>query len=176
MSFSRVVKVIGEIEKNFDVNSLCYKNLCVWPIVRAYLVNRLCRPELYPAKRKPADQYSASSIWPDQQQLAEMGRYKNVDFMFISLPGECWLKVEGKYYNIRMDPYIEAIKDKHSFLKIGQLSSTDQSALPRYVPTVFLQSTYSNFFYPVDKGQIVNFDTFQKYLLPGLLNSYRTVV
>jgi tetratricopeptide (TPR) repeat protein len=165
MSITALIKLLKEIEKNFDVNSLYYKDLRIWPLIRSQLRMQIGTPEVLMPPKKAANENFCNSILPQPQQLAELTPYKNVDFMFISRSGEYkyGVKIDGKLYNIWIDPYIETIKDTNSFLKVE--SSSNQDTLPRYIPPVFLKTVHSNFYYPTGKGWITNFEQLGKYVL-----------
>lgn len=175
MSVIQSKKVISELEKNFDVNSLYYKDLRVWPLIRMVLIVRLERPTSSFA-RKRGDYYY--QVLPDQQQLASLAQYKNVDYMFISRPNEYDIRMQGKYYSRLIDPYVEIVKDKHSFLKVQLFSDSIETTSPRYIPTVFLKTSKSYFYYPVGKDDITNFGRLREFVLSscGLDLDERTII
>ncbi|MHC4242030.1 MAG: glycosyltransferase family protein [Planctomycetota bacterium] len=171
MNFSTLqsMKVIEEVEKNFDVNSLFYKNLRVWPLIRAVLEGlpqRLEHPEFYDACEESRPKDRCSIILPDQQQLADLAQYRDVDYMFISRIGEHQTKtIESKFYNPWIDPYIEIVKDRHSFLKIELPAGPVETTSPRYIPTVLMRTLSNQFYFPVNSGDITGFDRLREYVL-----------
>lgn len=162
MSVIQSKKVVGELEKNFDVSSLYYKDLRVWPLIRMALITRLERPASSFAKKR--EDY-CSHIFPDQQQLANLTQYKNVDYMFFSRPEEHNTWIKRKCYNPFIDPYVEIVKDKHSFLKVELSSDSVEATSPRYIPTIFFKASKSHFHYPVGKDNITNFSRLHEFVL-----------
>ena len=102
------------------------------------------------------------SILPDQQQLADLEQLRGVDFLFISRPEEHELKIQGRFYNPWIDPYIELIKDHHSCLKAGFFTKAAAATSPRCVPTVHLKTDQSPFYYPLGENYVTNFEHLRK--------------
>ena len=158
------IKIICEVEKNFDVNSLYYRNLRVWPIIRGMLRTQLDCPCFGPTEKISADENYCGCIFPDRQQLADLACHKSVDYMFISRPEEYITSITSRYYNIWLDPYIEIVKDRYSFLKAELFGEAAKATLPRYIPTLFLRTSHTRFFYLSRKGDITNFDRLHKFI------------
>ena len=158
-------EVITELENSFDVNSMYYKGLRVWPLVRSNLIAILERPEYKPAQEKPQGNLCCSSILPDKEQLAALSQYCDSEFIFISRPEEHQIRISGRFYNPWIDPYIDIIRDRHSFAKLENLSDKARQTAPRFVPTVFLKTTQTNFCIPSARGSISNFENLHSLVL-----------
>ncbi|MBN2592366.1 MAG: tetratricopeptide repeat protein [Sedimentisphaerales bacterium] len=170
MSLLKSEKVIVELEKNFDVNSLRYKNLYLWPIIRNWIVTRMERPEYIGPPDKYQGDMHCEIIIPDSDQLAELRKHSDAEFLFVTLPEKHRTSISGKYYNIWLDPYIEYISANHKCIKIEMPSSLTAETLPRYVPTVFLKKSAYGFHIPYTRGCIAGFDRLKElvYSLSGL--------
>jgi hypothetical protein len=167
MDTMRAIYVIDTIEESFDVNSVYYKDLRVWPLIRMEIIKCFEHPDrkISAAKQKEIDENYCCRIIPDPQQFAELGHYRGVDYLFFSLHGHHRVRIEGKYYNPFTDPYIEALKDKHSFLKMELSTSHVKTTSPRCIPTIFLKRTEDRVDYSPDTDDITNFEKLRKFLL-----------
>lgn len=149
-----VASMMMEIEKQFDVNSLIYNQYHVWPYIRI-LLSSLLKNDIA-RKRLPTYIYSAVykllygiNTARQQMQSAILGKsghikaqirqsdeslksYSGVDFMFLSVPADYVSQLGGRYHNSYIDPYIDLIKDRHSFLKLETSSDSLVYTTPRY--------------------------------------------
>ena len=159
------IEIISEIEKNFDVNSLCYKNLCVWPWIRLMIIRHLRHQDvkINANTQKEIDGHYCNCILPFRQQFAAMAQYKDIDYLFFSHHAYHDVRMEGKYYAPLTDPYIELIKDKHTFLKVESSTRFVESTSPRYIPTVFLKTASRRFDYPFAEDTITNFSRLREF-------------
>jgi len=160
----KAIEIVDEIEKNFDVNSLCYKNLCVWPWIRLMIVKHLGprKPKISATRQKQIDERYCNCTLPNRQQFAAMAQYKDIDYLFFSYYVNHDVRIEGKYYAPLTDPYIELIKDKHTFLKVEMNTRFVKDTSPRYIPTVFLKTASRRFDYPFGADNITNFAHLQE--------------
>lgn len=159
----KAIEIIDQIEKNFDVNSLRYKNLCVWPWIRLMIVKHLGprKPKISATRQKEIDERYCNCTLPNRQQYAAMAQYKDIDYLFFSYYAHHDVRIEGKYYSPFTDPYIELLKDKYNFLKIEMTPHIEQTS-PRYIPTVFLKTVSYRFYYPFGADNITNFAHLQE--------------
>ena len=74
--------VITKLEAAFDVNSLYYNELRIWPLIRSNLRTILERPECKSAQEKPKGDLHCPSFTVDEDQLSELREYRGSDFMF----------------------------------------------------------------------------------------------
>jgi tetratricopeptide (TPR) repeat protein len=162
----QLLETISEIEAAFDVNSLCYKNLCVWPWIRLTIIRHLrCHnAQISATAQKEIEGHYCHCVLPDESQLVDLAQYKNTDYMFFTRHSEHNIGIEGKYYAPLVDPYIEMIKDKHTFLKVERNTRFVKDTSPRYIPTVFLKNSSRRFDYPVNKDNITNFACLCEYV------------
>lgn len=155
------IEIIREIEKNFDVNSLYHRELCVWPWIRLMIIQHLGHPKprigANTHTQKQIDGHYCDCILPDRQQFAAMAQYKDIDYLFFSHHAYHNIRMEGKYYAPLTDPYIELIKDKHTFLKVESSTRFVENTSPRYIPTVFLKIAARRFDYPFAEDTTTNF-------------------
>ena len=159
MSFSDSLRVIGEIERSFDVNTLCYEGVCVWPIIRNEIA--AC-PELSDFDKTIRDprngKYDLWTILPDPAQLDSLKQYSGVEYLFYTRAEEHHTRMQGRYYGF-VDPYLEIVKDRHSVLKMELNSGHVPGTSPRYYPTVFLKNTMARMVCPVANNDINHFQT-----------------
>ena len=116
-----VIKIITEIEATFDVNSLNYKNIHVWPWIRLAIWTQLNNPHINYSSTKS----SVSDYTLDNQtinQIIKLKIDKNPDLLFFSRLEDYTDKSNGKFYNRHIDPIIDLIKKELSFVKIELLN------------------------------------------------------
>lgn len=165
-------EILAEIEQRFDVNSLYYKDLRVWPLIRKALWGQWMAPWIFTAKQasKQAPHHrNAQAFLPSkisgivkapvrrskaalrylinqrvhQRQLASLCQNGTVDILFFSWPSDYTNQFGGKLYNHFVDPMTDLVRERYSFLKLELNSDRKQKTLPRFEPTTFINPPYS---------------------------------
>ena len=164
MSFTDSLRVIGELERQFDVNALRFDGICVWPIIRNALTASL-ENEKNKTFREPRNgKYDLWTRVPDPAQLESFESYSGVEYLFWTRPSEYKAKIQGRYYGFS-DSYLEIVKESHRALKIELNSGQVQGTSPRYYPTVFLKHQSSRLPCPVGTNDIENFQDLRQRVL-----------
>ena len=132
-----ISRIIPAIEQSFDVNSVKYQNLMVWPLIRLTLIQQLIHPEMN-FTRKNSQPAELPLLHVENEQLELLSRYNNIDILFFSRSEEHEEQIQEKFYNPYLDPMIDLVKSNYSFLKIERLSNEAQKTLPRFESTMFI--------------------------------------
>lgn len=138
---------LNDIEQDFDVNSIQYKNLCIWPYLRYLIVTR--KMEQISGKTKyMKDGYKKKNIntFPItmiknslfkvkmlQKHIASIPkqRLRKCDILFLSKSHErCEIK-NGKWYNPYCDSFYDHFGDLHSVQHV-ELSHLSSPRFPAY--------------------------------------------
>ncbi len=162
MNHEEAIEIIERIERVFDVNSIRYKGLKLWPFIRLRLWQQLRHPEMNftslsshrnvevslstrltriakaPLRILKAGSRCLTKRRSYQRQLASLHRIGTVDTLFFSRPEEHTDQIGGRFYNPYVDPMIDLVREQHSVLKIELRSAKGQATLPRFEPTVFV--------------------------------------
>ncbi len=129
---------IAEIEQAFPVNTLLYKGLKVWPLIRLSLMWQLLQP-------KTAYTFRPNQVWPlvrlgrDKKNTGALRRYRGVDMILYSLPNYHADMVEGKYYDRHIDPMMRLSRPDYKSMKLELASPQSKTTVPRFEPTVFVE-------------------------------------
>ena len=159
-----VVEIITKIEETFDVNSLIYNDLQVWPWIRLSIWTQLNNPHInYSSEKSTVSKYFLN----DQaiHQINDLKKHENIDFTFFSRPEDYTDKSNGKFYNRHLDPIIDQVKKKFRFIKIELLNSESEKTTPRFEKTIFLQKPIKNQLYESNKRFCIsNFQSFEHHV------------
>jgi len=159
-----VIEVLTKIEETFDVNTLIYKNINIWPWIRLSIWTQLNNPHInyFSAKSSALDYYVENKAI---YKLDELKPDKNIDFAFFSRLEDYSDQANGKFYNRHIDPIIDLIKKDSNFVKFELLNPETERTNPRFERTTYLQSPIKNQF-SVDNNtaSISNFRRFKHYL------------
>jgi len=155
MSVEQELQKIVAIEQSFDVNSVTYQGLKVWPLVRLSLVycfrqlnanpnvilnqRRPCKrpsePELTFQKIQP-EYNKQSQAW--RESLAPFSLLDNTGALFFSRRENHSEKIEGKFVDRCLDPILERCDPQLNILKIELDFPQGRRKQPRYEPGVFV--------------------------------------
>ncbi|NLH15244.1 MAG: tetratricopeptide repeat protein [Phycisphaerae bacterium] len=164
MSYWDSLRVMGELERQFDVNSLRFDGVCVWPIIRNALAASL-ENENNKTFREPRNgKFNLWNLLPDPAQLELFKQHAGIEYLFYSRAEEYRTRIQGRYYGF-VDPYLEIVKDSHRVLKIELNSGLVQTTLPRYYPTVFLKPMTIRIPCPVGTNDIEHFQDLRQKVL-----------
>jgi hypothetical protein len=152
------VELLAEVERRFDVNSVLYKDLHLWPLVRLRLWQQLLNPRW--GTSKTASQRHTSSpidfVWriksltqafvstyrQNVAQMTSLRAVEPVEFTFFSRAVEHADQVDDRFYNRFLDPLIDLVEEEHGFVKIELPSDKAQETMPRFRPAVFVDPEY----------------------------------
>lgn len=164
MDVKTAVETIAEIEQRFDVKSVRFGKLRVWPLIRLALWTQLCHPEMnvmklpnQPRAKHPlirsviANTRKVSRICKDPKGYMNKLRFHNgrlrkivnnthVDMLFFSRAEEHLEQFEGSFVDSILDPLIALVAEQHSCMKVEIDSDLGQKNMPRYEPTVFINA------------------------------------
>jgi len=153
-NFKEAIEVINRIENRFNVGSLHYGGIKVWPLIRLHLWSHLhpytnkcsdsqlefvkdpVRGEYIIKCRKKKDNITKPPSKKRSNHISmllrkELKKLNPVDLLFYSRPMGQEEKVEGKVYNKYLDPLIDIANSRYKTLKI-QLNSHGNLPLKSY--------------------------------------------
>jgi len=146
-SYRRFTEVIESIEQVYDVNSVKFNHICLWPFIRLTLWQQLYHPELnFTVKSSDTKKINIPELSISADTKKKLKEYKGIDMLFLSRYDDYRDKeiVEGKYYNPFIDSIIESHQSCYKSLKIELVTSCTNETLPRFEPIVFLKPLYAN--------------------------------
>lgn len=191
MDYKAAVEALAEIERCFDVNTVLYDDIKIWPLVRLALWTQFNHPGLefmnkVNSKRKvhTLEEWSISRIKAIfrflkipyhsllyYRQLIRIQKTSPVDILFFSRSVEHSDKYNGKFYNRHIDPMVNLVREENSFLKLELDSSKAEATLPRFTPTHFFSSYLSpikllkSYIKPIRTNTIENFANLEQTIL-----------
>lgn len=131
-----VMESIAGIEQTFNVNSLKYKNLKIWPLIRLAIWERILTPAMTQVCQKPQSNKKIPAMTLGKEQQGLLKKYGKRDILFFSRDFEHYEKIAGKYHNIFLDPIIDLVKGRYSFLK---MEIDPPTYMPRFEDTIFIR-------------------------------------
>ena len=134
--FKDNLEKILAIEQTFDVNSVQYKELTIWPLIRLHLKQRLYHSN-FSCKSKQLDNKN-SFLLPNNKTNEEIKKIEQTDIVFFSRSVEYNVKINGKYYNPFLNPIMELAKNQYEFVNLELISQNTKQTLPRYEETILL--------------------------------------
>ena len=157
MSYEASLERILAIEEAMDVTTVRYKGLHVWPYVRLQLWKRLLHPKKYapPASiglAQVAQALSKSFFKPGfylpyvehsrrhRDHLARLQQYGKVDILLFTRREDHTERITGRFYNPHIDPIIELVKPRHTYLKLEFGTEETRETMPRSEHTHFFDS------------------------------------
>jgi hypothetical protein len=156
------VEAIAEIERQFDVNSLLYRDLQIWPLIRLKLWELLLYPNRSLPKNQLANRSSTSVIKTlsqvvqqplkilrevetylnyRQSHRREIARFKalgKTDILFFTQAAYHTENFDGKFYDPHADSLIDLIRHQYRFLKVEYSTDLGLSKQPRVESTAFI--------------------------------------
>ena len=154
MDHKKTVETIVKIEAGFDVNSITYKEIMVWPIIRHSIVCCLLNPSIKhvvaPVKEKRTgliDSYKKKKELKrakeeNREQLQKLASLGQRDILFFTRDVEHEKNSEGRYYNRFIDPMAELVKDTYSYMKFELSSPAGRDKSPRSTETELVKQDY----------------------------------
>ncbi len=139
IDYKLILETIAAIEQSFDVNSVQYNGLSIWPLVRWKIYDQMRYPTsmMIPRSNTQVNR-EIPILGARQKQIQFWRKHKNTDILFLSRINEHCEKIQGKFYNPWIDSLIDLAQKHHSFLKIEHLDeSRTLETFPRFEQTVF---------------------------------------
>lgn len=157
MDYKTTIERILAIENAMDVAAIQYKGLHLWPFVRMQLWQRLLHPNKYAPPtaiglKRLAQKLSEGFFKPDfytpyqehaqrhRNNLAELAGCGPVDILLYSRDHEHQDEIGGRHYNRHIDPLIDLIKTRYTFLKLELITGQTEKSRPRYEHTHFFDA------------------------------------
>lgn len=135
-----IVKTIAAIEQSFDVNSVRYKSLLLWPLVRLTLWQKLTNL----SKNLTINEGPVSNHIPcfsiDDDSLRTLHDLNDTEILFFTR-AICYTKRSaGEHYDHLLDPVMSFIENTHRCLcvEIADMKNIRETT-PRSKPTFFLK-------------------------------------
>jgi hypothetical protein len=154
VNHQEAVEVLAQIEQQFNVNTVRYKGLKIWPLVRLALWTKFQHPESditrTPSLRTHSGKATSFSkiavpyinmVRIHQKQLEALSSVAPIDIVFFSRLEDHADCFDDRFYNRHVDPMTDLVKNRYSYVKL-ELSGNPISKCPRFEPTVFIDPTY----------------------------------
>jgi len=142
------IDTIVKIEQSFDVNSVMYNGLSIWPLIRLFLWQRLPSPRGNLAENQQRSNDTFPMLGLSRKQRCLLETHKNVDILFFSSfdpPAEYAEEIEGKIYSPFIDSMIDFVKANYTFLKMEMpISELVRQSTPRFEPSTFISPRILN--------------------------------
>ncbi len=136
MKYQDQVDIITNIENNFPVNNLVYKNIRIWPIIRLAIWQSIFDGPSEPKQSTPKKSISKRLIrFLSKVFFLKNNIYRKTETVFLIAPSERKVLVEDKYYS----PFSNSLND---ILKEARIPSSvldlGKRRLPVYGDTYFI--------------------------------------
>ncbi|MDC0831668.1 hypothetical protein POG22_01415 [Geitlerinema sp. CS-897] len=154
MSVAQELQKIVAIEQEFDVNSVTYKGLNIWPIVRfniEYFFGHIKKDpnalgRLRVSKKRSDATLKFSQIQSDYAQhscawqniLTQVSGLEHADILFFSKHENYSEKINGKFFDRCLDSIHEQCDPQLSALKIELDFPQGRKKQPRFYPCIFV--------------------------------------
>ena len=177
MEYQRAIEIITKIEREFDVNSIKYDDIKVWPMIRLAIWKRFCQPSRDFMKPNPQLDKVKNYIRPLKQRIInfsppfsefqqnfELNQASPVDVVFFSRAEDHSDLINGTLINRHIDPIIQLIEEipNVNYLKLELL--TNKVALEKYPR--FRETKYLKPFLGFFKSEFIkNFKELRKTVL-----------
>jgi len=155
MDHRTAVEIIVEIEERFDTNSLLYKGVIIWPIIRIDLWQQLLRSGKdfrktdVPHRRTTKFANIVSNAIKNIKRIQSLKlkrlfltEVKQVNIIFISRPDDNTDFANNTYFNRHIDPLVQLIRGRYNFQKIEIADNRSQLTMPRFENTVFIDPVF----------------------------------
>jgi len=129
---------IEAIEHSFDVNTLEYRGIRLWPMIRLMIDLQLTFPKNNHTRKVTPINGRIPVIDSKKEIEKILQKNQNTDIIFFSRPGEHVEKSKDKFYNPYVDPLIDIIRHKYKFLKLEHYTNQSKETLPRTEKTHFI--------------------------------------
>lgn len=158
MSTAENIQKIIQIEQQYEVNSVTYQGLKVWPIIRLNLVQLLSTPAKNNSKKTASNRVNLeqkvenfrfseiqteylnqAKLW--QEKLTPFWDFSKTDILFFSRWENHSEKVNGRFYDRCLDPILEQCKTRTNNLKIELDSPQSRQKQPRWEPSIYIDPT-----------------------------------
>jgi hypothetical protein len=169
MELKETIDKIIKIEQQCDINAVLYKDMKVWPLIRLFISSQLWHPELEIIKSQENNFPIVVTSVPDNilyksrrilsqakktltnyyhlyyyyKEMKKISHSNQIDLLFFSTDRN-YTNIFGKYYNIYLDSMIEFINNRYNLMKVEIGSEHNAATLPRYIDTIFLDSSHFN--------------------------------
>ncbi len=194
MDYKSAIETIVEVEQSFDVNSLSYDDLEIWPLIRLELWKKLVSGGTSGEKQISKSERSLFGLRQivntstpfnevvlkarrflsfrklHTEQLPQLRRNSPKEIAFFSRIGEHRDYLNGKLYNKFIDPIIDLIRGEFRFIKIELEHDHGTVFSDRYEMTFHLNPNYNIFRQRlfgqfIPQKHISNFDKFKDMVI-----------
>jgi tetratricopeptide (TPR) repeat protein len=144
----QITETIVAVEQSYDVNSILFDDIMVWPFMRLILSQQLFHRDKNFLKLEPNQDYGIhylSSL--STKELELLNTHKDTDIFFFSthVTLDRQEKMDGKYFHPYFDPIIDLCKGQlYSTIKCELFSNQSKKYLPRYHSPIFLSPSVEN--------------------------------
>ncbi len=171
MLYKSYVETIVAIEQSFDVNSLKYKDMIIWPLIKMAIWRQISNPGMNFTRKEGGGNDQIVTLAPRKEELDLLSsEYKNTDTLFFTTRWgqhmdtlEGMQKLEGKFFSPFIDSMINLVRNNYSFLRMELYSHKIQQTISRFEPTFLLHPVNQG--YTKDRIKFINnFNGLQKVI------------
>jgi len=169
------IEKILKIQESFDVNSVTYRDLYVWPLIRQHIWSLLINSNLKVSNSSPEHstrlpgwkrilskiiiptKYKDQSnkilfgnlfFWQQKKYIKKNGNSK---VLFLSRSEYYTTKINYLNYDQIIDPVIELLDSEINYLKIGLRTPRMEATIPQFEPTILYNPRLFLFWYKLAK-------------------------
>ena len=137
MDFKGTAQLIERLEACFDVDTLRFRDMRIWPLVRL----AVDRHQIFEGKGKPIQGPHEPGVHVefDPAQFRFLRPLRYTEFLLLSGHAQLTSDPHEVYFDRFLDPLVEMVKARHSWLKIEMESPEGLLKLPRKQPTIFIR-------------------------------------
>ena len=172
MTIEQFTKKMIEIQNNTDVNSLKYKNIHIWPLVRLLLIDKLINKREFFIPKIDSIEIIEKKLQNYQYQtdsLLQNIKSKNIEIL-INLNENYQHKIEinGRYYNRFVDSFYDEYKNKNN-IKILAIRNTDNQKFVHKEAKIYIDQIANH----TIRMEILSAFYHKKYNFKGFKNFYK---
>ena len=180
--FKSTTNIIRKIENEFDVNSVEYNGISIWPLIRLAMymgigtqeadedvdhkvkaikenvVKTHLRHVLEVAKNRL---YTSRSIYRYKSLMRTLENQGHVNCLFLSRTVDNTDTVNGKLFDRYVDPMIDFVRGKYTCFKVGFCS--DDRMEHRYEPTFIIRPYERKGFIILNAGKLKKLQSLKSY-------------
>lgn len=191
---SQALDIINQIENEFEVNSILYNGVKIWPILRVTLFIQLEQNEFYPREKENKTdnksirkniiidvlyiikQFFLESIKKEFiKPLLFNKSYHKAKIVFLGISSHRTEKVQNKYFHKVFDSLIHYIKNKKEVVFLELIEKGNKE--PFYSKSLILNQKMTTYYYKqkfkninLSVTQVDGLDEFKSYLLERYKN------
>ena len=128
ISHDEAINTICAIEDEIDITQITFRNIPIWPMVRQLLWRKLLKPHLNVFGLSESEKYTVH--FPlDSKDRDKLSSFGKVDMLFVSRGQDNRGKLDGRVWNLFIDPIMELLPESLTALKLERLEEKNIDGL-----------------------------------------------